>query len=76
MVKLLLLTKLFALTRHLLLFIITFFFFFGKTKTMFLCVRCFELVYSLIFDQSLGLVCFEQTIYLGTEYVYIFIVSS
>ena len=76
MVKLLLLTKLFALTCHLLLFLITFFLFFGKTKTMFLCVRCFELVYSLIFDQSLGLVCFEQTIYLGTEYVYIFIVSS
>ena len=32
LVKLLLLTKLFALTRHLLLFLITFFFFFWQEK--------------------------------------------
>ena len=46
-VKLLLLTKLFELTRHFLLCLRTFFlFFFCKTKTLFLWARCFEHVYS------------------------------
>ena len=77
-VKLLLLTKLLALTRHLLLCLRTpfFFFFFCKTKTLFLLACCFEHVYPLLFEQSLRLICFKQTIYSGTEYVYIFIVSS
>ena len=63
-VKLLLLTKLFELTHHFLLCLRTFFLFFFVRQKLYSFGLVVLSMFILLFEQSLGLLCIEQTIYL------------